>query len=607
MTAYSSDLTSGKTCTASSSNADAPKAIDNTSAYWKSVINQVIGEWLKVDFVDAVFIEKVTLKSQQSSQGYKNFKVQGSNDDSQWTDIYSGLSAYIDTVQSFEFDNSESYRYYRIYCVDGQSLSYLTIEEIEMMNSLIVVLDSSATMKWLEYETIDSISIGAKTFKCQLENTDNSITESYDAFDTAVIYVDDTIVFNGRIEEIIPNESEATIELAGKDYMGDLIGEYIIENYGISQDMSNNEAAGSDVVIEITDTTGFEVDDEIKVEDDNDAETSVITAVVANTSITVDTLANSYTTAANAKVTVGRLGSYIVNDLVEKYGASMTRVGIQTSDNKFIILFKGITAFDAIQYIADSEEFEFGQDQTKDFFYQPRTFEDSGLSIDLDSDDVMEYSFPRPGYEIINRVDIYGGTSGGVQVAIRVEDPTSQNYYGIIKGMTIIDEKITTELQAQARANAILSEKAWVIQIGELSVVGYETLQAGQLISLSNFDSIDDGPYLVTEKMHLEPPGDTLIKVAEYRAELEDVIIDLLKRMRAREKEAMDEDAFQTKFLNFYVTYLNTDVIVNVIQVDINDGYIAAHKTNSLVGRGYDGVGGNQLKAGRYQTETVIV
>jgi len=285
----------------------------------------------------------------------------------------------------------------------------------------------------------------------------------------------------------------------------------------------------------------------------------------------------------------------------------MTRVGIQTSTNKFIILFKGITAFDAIQYIADSEEFEFGQDQTKDFFYQPRTFEDSGLSIDLDSDDVMEYSFPRPGYEIINRVDIYGGTSGGVQVAIRVEDPTSQSYYGIIKGMTIIDEKITTELQAQAKANAILSEKAWVIQIGELSVLGYEALQAGQLITLSNFDSIDDGVYLVTEKMHLEPPGNTLIKVAEYRAELEDVIIDLLKRMRAREKEAMDEDAFQTKFLNFYVTSLNTDVIVNVIQVDINDGYIAAHKTNSLAGRGYDGVGGNQLKAGRYQTETVII
>lgn len=107
--------------------------------------------------------------------------------------------------------------------------------------------------------------------------------------------------------------------------------------------------------------------------------------------------------------------------------------------------------------------------------------------------------------------------------------------------------------------------------------------------------------------MHLEPPGNTLIKVAEYRAELEDVIIDLLKRMRAREKEAMDEDAFQTKFLNFYVTSLNADVLVNVIKVDINDGYIAAHKTNSLAGRGYDGVGSTQLKAGRYQTETVII
>ncbi|MCK5217615.1 MAG: hypothetical protein KAJ93_07485, partial [Methanosarcinales archaeon] len=136
-----------------------------------------------------------------------------------------------------------------------------------------VYLNGSLIQRWMEFETIDSISIGAKTFKCILENTDNAITDSFEAFDTAVISINETTVFNGRIEEIIPNESEATIELAGKDYMGDLIGEYIIENYGISQDMSNNEAAGSDVVIEITDTTGFEVDDEIKVEDDNDAET----------------------------------------------------------------------------------------------------------------------------------------------------------------------------------------------------------------------------------------------------------------------------------------------------------------------------------------------
>ena len=230
-----------------------------------------------------------------------------------------------------------------------------------------VTLNGSVSTRWIEFETIDSISVGAKTFKCMLENTDNAITDTYDAFDTVIIAIDGTNVFNGRMEEIIPNESEATIEISGKDYIGDLIGEYIIEEYGISADLQNNEAAGSNVVIQIADTTGFEVDDEVKVEDDNASENAIITVVVTNTSITVDSLSNSYTTAANAKVTVGRLGSYIVNDLVEKYGVNMSRGGIQTSTDKFIMLFRGLTAFDAIQTIADTEEYEFGQDQNKDF------------------------------------------------------------------------------------------------------------------------------------------------------------------------------------------------------------------------------------------------
>jgi hypothetical protein len=471
----------------------------------------------------------------------------------------------------------------------------------------VLTLDGSSVSRWNVFEAIDSITQNAKGFRAVLENSDGAFTDLYDIFDTSVIAIDGTTVFNGRIEEVIPNESDAIVELSGRDYTGDLIGEYIIESYGIDQTLQNNESAGSSVVIEIASTTGFAISDEVKIVDDNGEETATVTAVVVNTSITVDSLTNSYTTAASAKVTVGEVGSDIVDDLVTKYGASMTRTGIQTSTEKFILTFKGVTAFDAILYIADSEEYEFGHDETKDFFYQPRTFEDSGLSVDLDTDSIISYTFPRPGYDIINRVDVYGATIGGVQVAIRNEDPASQEFYNIINGKTIIDEKITTEAQATAISSAILSEKAWVIQTGTLVLIGYETLKAGQLLSLSNFDSVQDGLYLVIEKRHDVPPGLTTVQVAEFQAKTEDVMVDLLKRMREREKEALDESAILTKFFNFYETEQHQDVIINVIQQDINDGYIAAHKTNGLAGRGYDGVGGNQLKAGRYLTETVII
>jgi hypothetical protein len=133
------------------------------------------------------------------------------------------------------------------------------------------------------------------------------------------------------------------------------------------------------------------------------------------------------------------------------------------------------------------------------------------------------------------------------------------------------------------------------------------TLKAGQLVTLQNFDSVPDGQYLVTEIRRQVPPGEAYISVAEYRRELEDVIVDLIKRMREREKENIDEDAVQTKFLNFYETETHSDVIVEIVKQNINDGYIAGHETNSICGRGFDGVEGTPLKCGRYITEEVIV
>jgi hypothetical protein len=406
---------------------------------------------------------------------------------------------------------------------------------------------------------------------------------------------------------ITPDESRAVMDLEGSDYIGDLQGEYIIESYGIAQDLINNENAGSSVVIEIADTTGFSIDDDVQIHDDNNSEVAVITNVVLNSSITVDTLTNSYTTLANAYVIVGEVGSAIVDDLVTKYATALTRTGIQTSSTKFIVLFKGTTAYDAIVKIADTEGYVFGHDDSLDFFYNPRTFEDSGLTVDLDIDDVIDYSFPRPGYDIINRVDVYGNTVGGSQVSIRVEELESQEYYGIVRGETIIDETIATQTQAYDAAQVILSEKAWVIQTGELSLLGYETLKSGQLITLANFESVTDGQFLVTEVRRVLPENIAYVKIAQYSKLLEDVLVDLIIAMREQSSASIDEDAIQTKFLNFYEIETHTIEIVNITQININDGYIAGHGTNSICGRGYNGVGGTQIKAGRYFTDTVIV
>jgi hypothetical protein len=65
---------------------------------------------------------------------------------------------------------------------------------------------------------------------------------------------------------------------------------------GRSQAYTNDPAAGSNVVLNMANTAGFRVNDRVKVSSSAGSEEATITVVVANTSITVDSLALNHTT-----------------------------------------------------------------------------------------------------------------------------------------------------------------------------------------------------------------------------------------------------------------------------------------------------------------------
>lgn len=615
-----------------------------------------------------------------------------------------------------------------------------------------VTLASSTTTRWESYAVLDSITRATGFFEVTLYDGDAGATDVFEQYDAAVFTVNGTTILKGQIDEINPND-QGGLDIKGKNLMHELTGEFIIESYGISQVSSTSPMGGSDVVIDISDTTGFEVGDQIEVADggatitadsftlnkgevesgdvtdtftinatylkigeragdglsvdidfnigagvvaqevelegrsvggtgdhhvdffafnfdtnvydkiseannrmgpeDNDedyiwvfdaehtdtngdvktrllhheegvsfnnahdlfidqiivkrgvsAELAIINAVVTNTSVTVDTLIRDY---ENPILTVGRPGRFIVDDLLGKFGKGMTKNGIPaTSPEKFIKLFKGITAFGALQEIADAERFQFGHDLTGDFFYQPANFEDSGITLTYGSSDILDVMIERVGSEVINRVDVYGKIVGGIQIAARSESIPSQDLFGVIKAELILEEDIETEAEAEALGDSILAEKAFAIQLGTLTVIGQEALRAGQLVTLAGVPGLTDGQYVVIEKEHRSPESITILRVAQFRVDFEDKMFNLIKRMREREKENLDENATLTKLLNFYEDTTSDDSI-EVFQVNINDGYIAGHRTNGIIGRGFNGVGGTQLKAGRFHTETQII
>ncbi len=66
-------------------------------------------------------VEKVRIKPVLISghAGIKDFKIQGSNDDSSWTDLYSGAALDNQDWQEFSFVNNSAYRYYRIFVINN--------------------------------------------------------------------------------------------------------------------------------------------------------------------------------------------------------------------------------------------------------------------------------------------------------------------------------------------------------------------------------------------------------------------------------------------------------------------------------------------------------
>lgn len=66
---------------------------------------------------------------------FKDFTLQGSNDDSTWDDIYSDTQANTPTWQEYTFANSTAYRYYRIYITSTYRMDTTTalLAEAQMM------------------------------------------------------------------------------------------------------------------------------------------------------------------------------------------------------------------------------------------------------------------------------------------------------------------------------------------------------------------------------------------------------------------------------------------------------------------------------------------
>ena len=117
---------------------NADKAFDDTTATWwaaKSGTN----EWIKFEFTGgAIRCAKATVLSVVGGgvNTWKNFTIEGSNNDTDWDQLYSGQHPETGGKQTYEFDNETSYAFYRFSITDVWGANFVGAFELELFECL---------------------------------------------------------------------------------------------------------------------------------------------------------------------------------------------------------------------------------------------------------------------------------------------------------------------------------------------------------------------------------------------------------------------------------------------------------------------------------------
>ena len=123
------------------------KAFDGTTAgYWSTTTAGKIPCWLKIDLGNAKVLNGYSIYMDAGTYAPETWKFQGSNNDSDWTDLDSQASLTFGAgeTKQFNFTNSTAYRYYRIAVTANRGANYTYINELKVFNSIV---DSETTPK----------------------------------------------------------------------------------------------------------------------------------------------------------------------------------------------------------------------------------------------------------------------------------------------------------------------------------------------------------------------------------------------------------------------------------------------------------------------------
>lgn len=178
--------------------------------------------------------------------------------------------------------------------------------------------------------------------------------------------------------------------------------------------------------------------------------------------------------------------SVIIKDLFDKYATDFTYTNVGVSTSTVTVNWYQKPMWECIQELCGSSGFDFYIDSAMDaHYFEKRTINNTTDAI-VHTYNLLEVGdFAYDQSLIKNKVTVYGSDIGDLALFKTAQDDDSISEYGL-KEEIIEDFNITTETQAQERADYELSLSKDPPLTGDVTSVGLATIQPGENIMISD-------------------------------------------------------------------------------------------------------------------------
>lgn len=269
--------------------------------------------------------------------------------------------------------------------------------------------------------------------------------------------------------------------------------------------------------------------------------------------------------------------SVILTELFQAYTSGFTYNNINVSSANVTINWYQKPMMECIQELCKMSGFDFYIDADLDVHY----FESGSITNSTEgavhTQNIFETGeFAYDQSQIANRVIVYGANIGDLPLIKTAEDLTSQTIYGI-RELIINDSNITTETQAQERADYELALAKDPPLVGDITCKGLATLQPGEKIWISDPDNnLQPNTYKIVSYRHkFEDFHETILTIEKEPQKIYHIIRD---RISTEQKITEMPNPYEMKYSwNFDFntdsgTHSTTQIINGVLKSTASSG-----------------------------------